>query len=84
MSSKINQAFLDMIKPILPNESEQEEFIEACTRPLKKSITINIDKISVKDFIALTKPRGRTLTPHRFTKDPITFYIDREDTTTAL
>ena len=84
MSNKINQAFLDMIKPILPNESEQEEFIEACTRPLKKSITINIDKISVEDFIALTKPRGWTLTPHRFTKDPITFYIDREDTTTAL
>lgn len=84
MWNSINQAFLDMIEPILPDSKQKEAFIEACTRPLKKSITINIDKISVEDFIELTTPMWWTLTPNKFYESPITFYIDRDDTTIAL
>lgn len=63
---------------------ELQAFFSYCQRPLKKSITINTHKISVEDFIALTKERGRSLTPQPFQKNPISFYIDRTDTTLAL
>lgn len=84
MWSTINQDFIDMIEPLLPDASQKDEFVVACTRPLKKSISINIDKISVEDFIELVTPRWWTLTPNKFYEQPTTFYIDREDTSIAL
>lgn len=83
-TSEISDDFLTMIEEYLPEGSSLDEFKEACLYPLKKSITVNTHKISVEDFIAITAPMGWTLTPNEFTDEPVSFYIDREDTSTAL
>lgn len=79
----LNEKFLEMITPMLP-EGKVEEFATACPVPLKKSITVNTARISVEDFKALVEPMGWILTPHEFTSPVTSFYIDREDLALAL
>jgi 16S rRNA (cytosine1407-C5)-methyltransferase len=79
----LHEKFVDQLQHRLP-EGNVQAFEDACRTPLKKSITINTEKISVEDFLAITKPRGRHLEANTFTDDPTTFYIDREDLTLAL
>ncbi len=79
----IHQNFRDEVAKHLPQD-QVDQFFEACRIPLKKSITINTAKISVKDFITITKKWWWTLTPTDFVKDSKTFYIDRENTDVAL
>lgn len=57
-------------------EEEYFEFEKALERPLKKSIRINTNKISVEDFFALAKEKEWTLTSSNFWKNMV--YIDRE------
>lgn len=51
-------------------------------KPLKKSIRINTNKISVEDFKSLAKSNNWTLTETSIWSN--TFYIDREDLNIAL
>lgn len=46
----IPQHFIDFIKPHIPQHISLDEFLEYCTKPLRKSIRVNTLKISVQDF----------------------------------
>ena len=83
-TAKISQAYLDTIKPYIPEWSSLEEYLSTCLKPLKKSITINTDRVSVEDFLEMTSAMGWTLTPEKFSNDNRTYYIDREDLDLAL
>lgn len=72
----MKQNFLDYVKEKFSfSDEEINEFIEALEKPLKKSIRINTNKISVEDFKALVEPKWWILTPSGFWKNM--FYIDR-------
>lgn len=60
---------------------EAEEIIDVMKQPLKKSIHINTQKISLENFKLHAKEQGWKITP---TDIPEVFYIDRDDTTIAL
>ncbi|MDP2670615.1 MAG: hypothetical protein Q8O99_07070 [bacterium] len=79
----IHPSFIDEIKKILPTD-QLDPFLDACQRPLKKSISICTGKTGTEEFIKLTKPRGWHLMPNPFRSDPTSFYIDRDDTSIAL
>jgi len=81
--SSVHQNFLELLKQWIPEE-EVDDFLMFCRKPLKKSITINTNKISVDEFLSLTKNRWRHLEPESFTWAPLTFYIDRDDLSLAL
>ncbi len=81
--TNVHPDFLAQLKNLLP-AVEVEQFLDACYRPLKKSMTINISKLDVETFKELIKDRWRHLTPSSFTKDPISFYIDRDIRPLAL
>ncbi len=83
MTNNIHDRFQDEVRTYLPAD-QVDQFLEACRMPLKKSITINNSKISSKDFISITKKWWWTLTPTTIIKDNNTFYIDRDNTDTAL
>lgn len=83
MNGKVHPDFLVQLENLLP-AVEVEQFLSACYRPLKKSMTINVSKINTESFIELIKDRGWRLTPSSFTKDPISFYIDRDIRPLAL
>lgn len=73
----MKQHFLDYIKETFEfSEAEFKEFDEALERPLKKSIRINTNKISVEDFKALADKNEWTLTSSGFWKNMV--YIDRD------
>ena len=80
----VNEKFIDQVQHRLPASDQVDNFVDACRTPLKKSITINTNKISVEKFLELTKPWWRHLEANRFTNDPTSFYIDREDLELAL
>lgn len=79
----IHQDFIDEMKKILPTD-EIDSFLQACSKPLKKSISVCTGKISVQDFVETTKKRWRYLTPSRFHPETWSFYIDRDDVSNAL
>ena len=81
--SSVHQNFLELLKQWIPEE-EVDDFLMFCRKPLKKSININTNKISVDEFLSLTKNRWRHLEPESFTWAPLTFYIDRDDLSLAL
>ncbi|USN54215.1 MAG: hypothetical protein H6765_06555 [Candidatus Peribacteria bacterium] len=83
MNDTINNEFLEEVKQLLPAD-QIDAFVAACQRPLKKSITLNPFKMHREDFIKLVTQRGWTLTPNPFTKEPNTYYIDREHLEIAL
>lgn len=79
----IHPDFINEIKKLLP-ANEIDAFLVACERPVKKSISVCTGKIDPDRFIAITKKRWRDLTPSPFHPTPGSYYIDREDTSTAL
>ncbi len=83
MHDTIHENFQKELRTYLP-PNEVEAFLDTCRVPLKRSITINQSKISKKDFEEITKPWGWHLIPTAFVEDSHTFYIDRDDTSTAL
>jgi len=52
--TKVHPDFLAQLKNLLPTV-EVDQFLDACYRPLKKSMTINISKIDVQTFENITK-----------------------------
>jgi len=84
----INQRYIDEIKHAFWTQEELDLFINNCKIPLKKSLKINLNKISVEKFKEITEKWGWHLTDPGFNdpKDSKTdcFYIDRDDTDTAL
>ncbi len=79
----VNERYIDQLKKFLSNENEIDHFLEFCQMPLKKSIKINLNKISTRDFIEITSKRWWKLTKPDFEFEDKTetdlFYIDREN-----
>lgn len=50
----VHPDFLKELQQLLPPQ-EVEQFLDACFRPLKKTITLNISKIDIATFIETTK-----------------------------
>lgn len=79
----MKQDFIDYIQDTFNFKAkEMKEFEASLGRPLKKSLRVNTNKISIKDFKKLAKENGWTLSPTPLGKNM--FYIDREDTSIAL
>lgn len=79
----IHPDFIAEIEKLLP-AAQIPAFLEACEKPLKKSLSVCIGKISPEKLVAITEKRWRHLAPSQFHPTPGSFYIDREDTSTAL
>ncbi len=88
--SNISEKYLQEIKKAFGTEEEFQAFINSCQLPLKKSIKINLHKISPEEFTQETQPDWRKLTNPWFIneKDSIipvdVFYVDRQDTQIPL
>jgi len=52
----IHERFKEELKKHLP-PAEVEQFLEACRKPLNRSITINLSKISIEEFKNITSSR---------------------------
>jgi 16S rRNA (cytosine1407-C5)-methyltransferase len=79
----MKQDFLDYIQETFkfPPE-EMKDFESALSRPLKKTIRVNTNKISIGDFRQLANQHGWILWETPLGKNM--FYIDRDDTSLAL
>ncbi|CZF78770.1 Ribosomal RNA small subunit methyltransferase F [Grimontia celer] len=60
---KIPESFLNQIEQILPSHLSMTDFVEACKRPLRRSLRVNTLKISVEDFLERAKEKGWKLSP---------------------
>ena len=69
--------FLAQMREAMPANLDFDEFLDACQRPLRRSIRINTLKISVDDFLALVAPYGWALTPVPWCAEG--FWIERDD-----
>jgi len=79
----MKQDFLNYISETFNfSEQEMDDFQDALSRPLKKTIRINTNKISVPDFQNLAEQNNWKLSKTPLGKNM--FYIDREDTSIAL
>lgn len=79
----IHENFLTELKVRLSDE-QVDAFVQACQKPLKKSLTLNTYNIDTKDFLDITGERWRHLQDPWFTVPATTFYIDRDDVSNAL
>ncbi len=79
----IHDNFLSELKQRL-SEQELNDFVTACQKPLKKSLTVNTHKISCETLQQITTSRWRHLQDPWFTIPATTFYIDRDDVSNAL
>lgn len=79
----MKQDFLNYIQETFKFSGEEiKDFESALSKPLRKTIRVNTNKISIEDFKTLAKNNWWTLT-----KTPLwnnMFYIDRDDTSLAL
>ncbi|MGF1765355.1 16S rRNA (cytosine(1407)-C(5))-methyltransferase RsmF [Aliivibrio kagoshimensis] len=57
------EPFVKHIAGILPSHLNIDDFIAACSRPLRRSIRVNTLKISVSDFTQRVEAKGWQLTP---------------------
>ena len=84
----INENYIDEIWKIIKDKNELDKFTESCRNPLKKSIKINLNKISVERFKEITKNWKWEITDPWFIKTNKipndSYYIDREDIEFAL
>lgn len=80
----MKQDFLNYIKQTFNfSDIEMKNFEESLSKPLKKSIRINTNKISIENFKKIAETKWWKLTPTILWKN--TFYIDRfEDLDIAL
>ncbi|WP_261817383.1 16S rRNA (cytosine(1407)-C(5))-methyltransferase RsmF [Vibrio gallicus] len=78
----IPQQFIDLMQQQLPAHLDLDELLEACRRPLKRSIRVNTLKISVADFIVQASEMGWVLTPIPWCSEG--FWLDNESETISL
>lgn len=79
----MKQDFLNYIKDTFDfSPDEMQDFSESLSKPLKKTIRVNTNKISTEDFKILAEKNGWTLEETPLGKNM--FYIDRDDTSLAL
>ena len=79
----MKQDFLDYIQDTFNFPAEEmQDFQSALSKPLKKTLRVNTNKISVEDFKNLATKNNWTLSPTPLWNNM--FYIDREDTSLAL
>ena len=79
----MKQDFLDYIQETFDfPEEEMKDFESALSRPLKKTLRVNTNKISVEDFKILALKNHWELSETSLWENML--YIDREDTSIAL
>ncbi|MBB1288043.1 16S rRNA (cytosine(1407)-C(5))-methyltransferase RsmF [Pseudoalteromonas sp. SR43-6] len=59
----IPEHFIDDVKTYLPAHLNLDDFLNACRRPLRKSIRVNTLKISIEEFIKRATEKNWLLTP---------------------
>ena len=69
--------FLAQMREAMPAHLTFDDFLEACQRPLRRSLRVNTLKITVDDFLALVAPYGWQLTPVPWCAEG--FWIERDD-----
>ncbi|MDV7104381.1 16S rRNA (cytosine(1407)-C(5))-methyltransferase RsmF [Vibrio sp. TH_r3] len=75
---ELPQQFLEQIESIMPSHLDMNDFIEACQKPLRRSIRVNTLKISVQDFIYRAERKGWKLTSIPWCDTG--FWLQRPDT----
>ncbi|OBT12210.1 16S rRNA (cytosine(1407)-C(5))-methyltransferase RsmF [Vibrio sp. UCD-FRSSP16_10] len=79
----IPDEFIQLISQQMPSHLQLDELLEACKRPLKRSIRVNTLKISVDEFKSQAKDMGWQLTPVPWCSEG--FWLDNvDDSQTAL
>jgi 16S rRNA (cytosine1407-C5)-methyltransferase len=79
----MKQDFLDYIQDTFEFPAdEMQDFIATLSKPLKKTLRVNTNKISIEDFKVLVKKQWWTLWETPLGKNM--FYVDRENITFAL
>ena len=79
----MKQDFLNYIQDTFDFDNEEmQDFEASLSKPLKKTIRVNTNKISIENFKKLAEKNNWTLSPTPLGKNM--FYIDREDTSLAL
>ncbi|MGF1694267.1 16S rRNA (cytosine(1407)-C(5))-methyltransferase RsmF [Vibrio lamellibrachiae] len=73
---QLPEEFLSEIEAILPSSLNMQDFIDACKRPLRKSIRVNTLKITVTDFIERAKVKGWELEPVPWCKEGFWITVD--------
>ena len=76
---QLNQNFISTIAQELPAHLSMDDFIAACSRPLRRSIRVNTLKISSEDFKRLMQPKGWTFEPIPWCKDGFWISYDEEE-----
>ena len=59
----IPEHFIDDVKTYLPAHLNLDDFLNACRRPLRKSIRVNTLKISIEEFVKRATEKNWLLTP---------------------
>ncbi|RCS73221.1 16S rRNA (cytosine(1407)-C(5))-methyltransferase RsmF [Vibrio casei] len=79
---KLPEAFLQLVESTMPSHLSMDEFIEACQRPLRRSIRVNTLKITVEEFCSLAINKQWHLSAIPWCKEG--FWINREDESVPL
>ncbi|MEZ8142511.1 16S rRNA (cytosine(1407)-C(5))-methyltransferase RsmF [Enterovibrio norvegicus FF-33] len=73
--------FLNQIEQILPSHLSMTDFVDACKRPLRRSIRVNTLKTSIEDFQRRASEKSWTLTPVPWCDNG--FWIDQDENDTV-
>ncbi len=76
-SAYLPDAFLAVMRDAMPAHLNLDDFIDACQRPLRRSIRVNTLKISVADFLERVAPYHWNLAPIPWCAEG--FWITRPD-----
>ncbi|MDD1780650.1 16S rRNA (cytosine(1407)-C(5))-methyltransferase RsmF [Enterovibrio sp. ZSDZ35] len=76
------ELFLKHMEQTLPSHLSMSDFIDACKRPLRRSIRVNTLKVSIEDFKERAAEKGWTLSPVPWCETG--FWIDEEDDSVPL
>ena len=83
MSQRVNantfipEHFIDDVKTYLPAHLNLDDFINACRRPLRKSIRVNTLKMTIDEFVKRATQKNWQLTPIPWCNEG--FWLERPD-----
>lgn len=78
------EAFLDLMRQTLPDETSLQSFLAISQQPLRRSLRVNTLKISVADFLSQTADYGWQLTPIPWCAEGFWITRSEEDETLPL